>query len=1799
MSHVVTDERVGGTLRVRLMAFGALAALALLLGAGGSTPPADASDLGDKPIFENNPVRITDRESPVAFLGYGEDGLSYVNETDLGTAANAFGYNPSLVDATRLAEASPYRDAALQASEDIELLDAAVTDFWNDEVTSGEEPPNAVASIQISRPNDFNPWRANLVGEQRNGFDELFRSWSFGDEEASGGGSPGMPGEPVGVELLRPSGVSRGVLHVVFATTEGVYAYEVTNRPTSASVDLVGKLEGYKDADDNALTPVALSHDPGIEAEGIIDLGDSKASEHVLVAWRGPTFNADGEQDGERVADLTLLDALQGDDPSEVVDLEPVLELSGAADPGLAIEPGATVQIEHSVAVASDAGRRRVVVGVQADDWMDAYLGEIDNDFDQGRVDFERMEDDPDYGNVGSSCLGAGDGLIGSGDRPPSFDLVAFTFSGESAYFKEPRPGDLYVAMLCASKVGLPDQGNVSLYLEGSFNFGNFNEPLPELSSFQRIERNISAPPADEPGGEQFYSDPQVHLTLPCSESIRIAGAPEPREDDSCDSFEDRQRWVGATILAAQSDDPGASRAEAETTALLGATPFTDDGPADLDWEQYWGLRLPDTDGDHAVRHLERLPSLPVDMTVELPDDRCVINDGETLAAAEAACDPAIEVVRPVPVAVLAAPPYVAGAGQQPSIPPAFGTTDSETASEDSTTATRVGASVGVNWSSPSGMHGAGFEVSYEREAAREESTFTTTTLTQSFSGLAEQDAIVYNATTMWALTGMVLEDSTGLGVGGETQIRQPRSSVMTSSSVERLAREHPNPYGDGLPLGEGLREILSHEPGDPGSYLSYYGGSGPAGASVDEVCIGSRTESPDVGSGVTPNPFTQEEAPLDTDVPAVLVSPNFQVLAGTPNAETASVSIDSGTEQSYLATHSVDATVTGQAFYVTASASAGGSWGSGWTYSVSEGTSFDGSVGHIPSAELDDETYEWRMFVCKQELGQRPGFRGSLPVWVVNYTVDGYQGSGGLSLGPIEAVAPVESATADREPQLVWRQDEGTIERFDWELEAIGAPDSRTGSVEYASMEEGLNPGRVEADVVGDGDPLLPEQTYRWRVTATDFFGNTTGTAYEYFVTAGPPDAEFTWTPSTPQAGEDFVIFTGPKATDDTTYSWDIDGTQKEGRLVSTTFNDAGLRPVTLTVATANGEATRTVEVGVRASVQANDYATPQDTRLDVDASDGLLDGSVGGEGVERVDDPLNGDIRVAGDGAFNYTPDPGFCGDDAFRFRVLAGDGVDGVLEWAVLTVMCVPDAVPDEFAGDEDTTLEVGAPGVLANDVHEHDVNGDSVLTAVLEEAPEHAAQDEDGQPLFSLEADGSFSYTPENGFCGEDTFTYRAADAETYDEYDEEVTSEPVEVVLDIACAPSPPPSPPSPPQPTESDETEVAPQIVVRAPRDETTSIDLGPDYPDAEPDSFVLVGEPTRATVTLEPDGAAEVTPDEGFCGGASFAYQVTLDDGTVAEGTVVLEVDCVDLDLLRVLGGSSAIDQSVVDALVGNTGREAHRLAGGDRYLTSIATAREAWPAGADTVLVATGQAFPDGLAGGAAAQRDDAPLVLTPSDRLLAATSDLLVDFEPSQVVLLGGEAAIAPEVAEAIEAATGVVPDRIGGADRYETAALLAERAWADGADTVYLATGATFPDALAGAAAAAAEDAPVLLSAPGSLPAATADALARLAPDRVVMLGGEQALSASVADAVTELTGITPDRVFGPDRYATASAIAREVWADGPVTVYLATGTVFADALSGAAAAGRRQAPVLLSLPDDLPTSSRATLRSLLD
>lgn len=159
------------------------------------------------------------------------------------------------------------------------------------------------------------------------------------------------------------------------------------------------------------------------------------------------------------------------------------------------------------------------------------------------------------------------------------------------------------------------------------------------------------------------------------------------------------------------------------------------------------------------------------------------------------------------------------------------------------------------------------------------------------------------------------------------------------------------------------------------------------------------------------------------------------------------------------------------------------------------------------------------------------------------------------------------------------------------------------------------------------------------------------------------------------------------------------------------------------------------------------------------------------------------------------------------------------------------------------------------------------------------------------------------------------------------------------------------------------------------------------------------------------------------------------------------------------------------------------------------------------------------------------------------------------------------------------SGVSVSRIGGSDRYEVAVGVSKSYFAPGVPVVYVASGEVFPDAISAGPAAAISGGPVLLVPNATLPASVAAELRRLAPQRITVVGGPGSISEGV---FAQLAEYAPDiqRVGGMDRYEVSRNIALNAFETGSPAVYLATGEVFADALSSGAAAGSVDAPVIL-------------------
>ena len=281
-----------------------------------------------------------------------------------------------------------------------------------------------------------------------------------------------------------------------------------------------------------------------------------------------------------------------------------------------------------------------------------------------------------------------------------------------------------------------------------------------------------------------------------------------------------------------------------------------------------------------------------------------------------------------------------------------------------------------------------------------------------------------------------------------------------------------------------------------------------------------------------------------------------------------------------------------------------------------------------------------------------------------------------------------------------------------------------------------------------------------------------------------------------------------------------------------------------------------------------------------------------------------------------------------------------------------------------------------------------------------------------------------------------------------------------------------------------------------------------------------------RLSAATYPDGAQVVW----VATGEGFADALTAAAGAGAARAPVLLVardavpDATARELRRLaaqdvvlVGGPAAVSERVEQSLRELAGRRVTRLSGGDRYATAATVSRTRFAGPVERVLVVTGRDFPDALAAAPAAAGTGAGLLLVAPTAVPAATAAEIERLDPQAITVVGGAGAVSPAVEQQLRSAAPSV-DRVQGVDRFLTAAAVSGRTSSPPEATVYLATGADFPDALAGAAAAGASGSPLLLVRRDCVPAGVAREVERLQPDRVVVLGGEAVVSAGAASGM---------------------------------------------------------------------------------
>ena len=290
----------------------------------------------------------------------------------------------------------------------------------------------------------------------------------------------------------------------------------------------------------------------------------------------------------------------------------------------------------------------------------------------------------------------------------------------------------------------------------------------------------------------------------------------------------------------------------------------------------------------------------------------------------------------------------------------------------------------------------------------------------------------------------------------------------------------------------------------------------------------------------------------------------------------------------------------------------------------------------------------------------------------------------------------------------------------------------------------------------------------------------------------------------------------------------------------------------------------TITVDPVNRAPAAADDsFSTPQDQVLSVPAGGVLAnDQDPDGDTLTTVlaTGPANGTLTLNGDGSFDYAPSTGFHGTDSFTYAASDGQAASNpaTVTITVDPVNHAPVEGDDSFSTPQDQVLSVPAGGVLAND---QDPDGDT-LTAVLATGPANGT--------LTLNADGSFDYTPGAGFHGTDSFTYAASDGQA--------ASNPATVTITVDPV----------------NHAPVAGDDSFSTPQDQVLSVPAGgvlanDQDPDGDTLTAVLATGPANGTLTLNADGSFDYTPGAGFHGTDSFTYAAS--DGQAASNPATVTV--------------------------------------------------------------------------------------------------------------------------------------------------------------------------------------------------------------------------------------------------------------------------------------------------------------------
>lgn len=273
-------------------------------------------------------------------------------------------------------------------------------------------------------------------------------------------------------------------------------------------------------------------------------------------------------------------------------------------------------------------------------------------------------------------------------------------------------------------------------------------------------------------------------------------------------------------------------------------------------------------------------------------------------------------------------------------------------------------------------------------------------------------------------------------------------------------------------------------------------------------------------------------------------------------------------------------------------------------------------------------------------------------------------------------------------------------------------------------------------------------------------------------------------------------------------------------------------------------------------------------------------------------------------------------------------------------------------------------------------------------------------------------------------------------------------------------------------------------------------------------------------------------------------------------------------------------------------------RIFGNNRYLTSGAISSY-YRKKASTVIIASGEDFPDALSSSALAHTMEAPILLCERGDLPKSTRDEIKRLNPNRILVLGSKNAISDEIFLNL---AELVPDisRVEGKNRFETAANIGEMLREKvKTDICIVLSGLNFPDALSANVLSAREGYPILFTGKDDNFEQAVDKIKQWGIKKVIIVGGEKAVSKSVEDKINSLSNVKEiERISGLNRYQTATNLAEKYFSKSQ-NMILASGENFPDAVSAGPLATWLEGPILLSAKGSIENQTLNLIRDKAD